>query len=58
MIILKCKVFKTPQDVAIFVIKNSIKREDILIITALARAISIESHIIYYYGDSALEEIL
>jgi len=53
MIILKAKKFGDANDVATFVNKNNIKKEDILIITEEPNY----NYTIFYYADSEQEEI-
>jgi len=60
MIILKAQdfsgTFTASQDIATFVNKNSIKKEDIVAITVVA-IVETPHYTIYYYGDSEHKEI-
>jgi len=60
MIILKAQEFigslSATQDIATFVNKNGIKKEDIVAITVVA-IVETPHYTIYYYGDSDHKEI-
>ena len=62
MIIVKSQKFDSMidpgTDIAIFINKNNIKREDILSITAVSPVGNRAEYTIYYYGDSESKGIL
>lgn len=61
MIILKVQQFEgmltAAQDIAIFVNKNGIKKEDIVTITATTIMDAKSKYTIYYYGDSERKDV-
>lgn len=57
MIILKAQKFSQESDVVKFININNIKREDIFEITAVTTPLNTDQYTIFFYADSAAQEI-